>query len=494
MIRIISQFLVFTTPIVVTMLLFFSSQIHNILYGKETHKSLKEKSLEFTVQIAFTGEENGYLEPCGCSENEIGGLPRRQTLINLLKKYDENCILLSLGDLPNKVGRQDEIKMETILKALDQMGYVAHNIGEKDINMGLELLSYLSQINNINLISSNIVTLNTEVFNIKPYVIKEIETKERILKIGILGILSPKLIDDNHQYIEVMDPVESLKPLLSNLNKETDILLLLSHAEMEYSIQLAETFPEFDLVISGHRIDNPDLYFKKVKDTYVIPVGEKGKYLGTITISLKYSQTGKVKNYNSYLYNRKLEYHGLDDERKEPAIEIIPLDKRYEDSHETKRLLKIYQQRLIDEELIKKVFKIYPPSDLTFIGNDDCAICHNKIFKHWENTRHALAYETLLKVEHEYDPECLSCHTTGLYYFTGFETIESTPRLRGVGCESCHGPGSAHKETQSKDYGKVNTNDCIICHENEHSPNFQFEDYWQKIVHPPEDKLHNSYK
>jgi hypothetical protein len=93
-----------------------------------------------------------------------------------------------------------------------------------------------------------------------------------------------------------------------------------------------------------------------------------------------------------------------------------------------------------------------------------------------------------VKVEHEYDPECVACHVIGLNYFTGFETMESTPALKGVGCESCHGPGSSHKETQSIDYGKVDVENCEICHNDEHSPNFEFKDYWQKIKHPREEK------
>jgi len=153
-------------------------------------------------------------------------------------------------------------------------------------------------------------------------------------------------------------------------------------------------------------------------------------------------------------------------------------------------LLKIYQQRLRDEELLLQVIKSDPSSSLTFIGNDDCAVCHNKIYKHWEETGHASAYETLEKVEHEYDPECVECHVVGLDYFTGFETIESTPGLKGVGCESCHGPGSDHKETQSKNYGRVDVGveRCGTCHNDEHSPNFEFEDYWQQIKHPRDGK------
>ena len=465
MIRIISKCSAFKTLITVFTLLVLSNQNNDRLYGNETGKSLNETS-ETAINIIFTGEENGYLEPCGCSEKEHGGLSKRHSLINLLRERDENWILLSLGDLPGKVGRQDEIKMETTLKALDQMGYTAHNIGEKDISMGIDLLGYLSQISSVDFISSNIVNLNPQILKIKPYVVKEIKIEGATLKVGILGIVSPGLIDGAYQEIEVVDPIESLKPLVSKLSDKTDLLILLSHAEIEDSAKIAEIYPEFDLIISGHMVDRPSLYLEKVKDTYVVPVGEKGKYLGTVTMPS-----------NSNL----------------PSVEIISLDERFEDSPETKMLLKIYQQRLRDEELLQRVFKADPPLNLTYIGNDDCAVCHNKIFKHWENTSHASAYETLVKAEHEYDPECIECHVIGLNYSTGFVTMESTPGLKGVGCESCHGPGSSHKETQSKDYGAVDADSCIICHEVEHSPNFQFKEYWQKIIHPPEDKSRNSY-
>jgi hypothetical protein len=241
---------------------------------------------------------------------------------------------------------------------------------------------------------------------------------------------------------------------------------------MEESIKIAEVYPELDLIISGHLVDRPDLYLKKVDNTYVIPVGEKGKYVGKITLSTRRKESGEDEHVNS----------------SSPAIETTPLDGKFEDSSEITMLLEIYQERLKDEELLAQVFKSDPPSNLTYIGNDDCAACHNKIFKHWEETGHASAYETLVKAEHEYDPECVECHVIGLNYFTGFETIESTPALKGVGCESCHGPGSDHKETLSKDYGKVGIENCEICHNDEHSPHFEFEEYWQKIKHPAEEK------
>ncbi len=471
MIRIITKTPFYKTCIFALMLLVSFNQ-HSRTYGIESESSLHEDSTVSSIHIAFTGEENGYLEPCGCSEAQLGGFPKRHTLINHLRKEDENLILLSLGDIPGKIGRQDEIKMETALSALGHIGYVAHNLGEKDLDMGADLLGYLSQVSNVDFISSNIVDLTSQALNLKPYIIKEIKNRELLLKVGILGVLSPDLIENTYQDLEVTDPVESLKPLINDLVAKTDFLILLSHAEIEESIRIAEACPELDLIISGHRVDRPDLYIEKVKNTYVIPVGEKGKYLGKITLQLKHKELGVVQHFNSDSFD----------------IETIAIDESYEDSPEIKTLLKIYQQRLKDEELAKNVFKTEPPSNLEFISNKDCAACHNKIFKHWEETGHASAYETLVKSGHEYDPECLKCHTVGMDYFTGFETIETTPELRGVGCESCHGPGSKHKETLSKGYGRVNVEQCIICHESEHSSHFIYEDYWKKIVHPPEEK------
>ncbi len=471
MTRIISQIPVVKTFVLVSLLLILFNQGCNNHSGKESGESLNKESAAPTVHVVFSGEENGYLELCGCSEVQLGGLLKRHTLINHLKKKNENLVLLSLGDLPGKVGRQDEIKMEVALDALDRMGYDAHNIGEKDLDMGIDLLGYLSQISNIDFISSNIIDV-TQTLKIKPYIIKEVITKEASLKVGILGIVSPELLENSSQDMEVVDPVISLKPLVSDLHDRTDLLILLSHADMEESIKIAEVCPELDLIISGHLVDRPDLYLKKVNNTFVIPVGEKGKYVGEITLSTQQKQTGGGKHVNSF----------------SPAIETTPLDGRFADSPEIAMLLRIYQQRLKDEELLAQVFKSDPPSNLTFIGNDDCAVCHNKIFKHWEETGHASAYETLVTAEHEYDPECVECHVIGLNYFTGFETIESTPELKDVGCESCHGPGSDHKETLSKNYGKVGVENCEICHNDEHSPNFEFEEYWQKIKHPAEEK------
>ena len=75
MIRVTSQILVYKALVFVSMLLIVSNQGCISLCGKETEENLNKSSSASVIHVVFTGEENGYLEPCGCSEKQLGGLP-----------------------------------------------------------------------------------------------------------------------------------------------------------------------------------------------------------------------------------------------------------------------------------------------------------------------------------------------------------------------------------------------------------------------------------
>jgi hypothetical protein len=85
-----------------------------------------------------------------------------------------------------------------------------------------------------------------------------------------------------------------------------------------------------------------------------------------------------------------------------------------------------------------------PPADQHYIGTKKCAACHFDQFLKWRGTKHAKAFE-VLTAKYESDAKCLKCHTTGYGEATGFKTAADVD-LKGVSCESCHGPGSKHEE------------------------------------------------
>ena len=109
-----------------------------------------------------------------------------------------------------------------------------------------------------------------------------------------------------------------------------------------------------------------------------------------------------------------------------------------------------------------------------YVSASACQDCHEQEYLQWSATRHAFAFETLLKKERYFDPNCVSCHTTGFGYQTGFQIGDEKSAFKGVQCETCHGPGKQHvgnpKKTNIRNGG--DTGLCLECHDPKHSPGF----------------------
>jgi hypothetical protein len=115
---------------------------------------------------------------------------------------------------------------------------------------------------------------------------------------------------------------------------------------------------------------------------------------------------------------------------------------------------------------------------------------------HWSSTKHAHAFADL---EHDprpntiYDAECVTCHTTGFEYTSGYRTATATPHLKATQCENCHGPASKHAANpDSLDFRKplrvtaVQSDKgllCNRCHDEDNSPKFEFATYWSQVRH-----------
>jgi hypothetical protein len=118
-----------------------------------------------------------------------------------------------------------------------------------------------------------------------------------------------------------------------------------------------------------------------------------------------------------------------------------------------------------------------------YVGLQKCEMCHEEAVQSWQATVHANAYETLEKMNKQFDLSCVGCHVTGYRKPGGSEVVENEG-LRDVQCEVCHGPGSIHAKKGSKDSIKrdVAAEVCLECHTPEHSDTFDFEPYLRDVV------------
>lgn len=449
--------------------------------------------------LVLSGEQHGHLEPCGCSENQSGGIARRHELIQLIEAKGWPLTAFDLGGTVNRSRSQSKLKFQTFLAAMKDMRYSVLNLGPEELKLGAaDLLAAHTPDEKNPLNSLGFVSANVTLFG-SPEIGTPLRSKVLTLgkvKVGVTSVLGAGFRkevapDGAGTDITVEEPATALRAVLKGLQElKPDLLVLLSHGDLLEARNLAKAFPQFDVILTSGGVEDPEANNpQKVGNTLVVQVGHKGKYTGVLGFF-------------------------PDDATHRLRYEFIKLTPgRFKDSVKMIDHMKFYQELLKNEQLAEKEPPIKHPSGARFVGTKACAECHTKAFDVWKETGHARAYDSLIEGRPELkdrwvsrisDPECLSCHVTGwqpqeaLRYVSGFESKQKTPHLLDNGCENCHGPGSRHiqfidagdKESARKEV-RVTMDEarktlCYTCHDTDNDPKFgskTFDQYWDKIKH-----------
>ena len=441
------------------------------------------------LTLVITGRQDGYLEPCGCAGKERmkGGLSRRHSLFEDLREARGwTTVGLDVGGMVLDSGRQAEMKFQTTAEAFSTMGYDAIGLGTGELRLQAALL--VSFVASAGSQRSPFVSANVGLFGFDTGFTEKQQIVEAAgMKLGITSIFGKEYQKEiNNSEIEMVDPEVALAPLVPALKEQCDLLILLAHATMEESIELARKFPDFDLVVTAGGPPEPPPVPEKIEgtDTLLIQVGTKGENATVLGI--------------------------YEESRQAIRYQRVTIDSRYPDSPGIRQLMALYQEQLRVTGLEGLGIRPIPHASKEilgkFVGSQECKSCHEESYKVWKKSGHAKAWNTLVIQDppRTFDPECISCHVIGwnpTHYFpyeSGFLSEAETPGLIDVGCESCHGPGGAHVraemgadvELQRKlQEASVVTKEeaqkrlCTECHDLDNSPDFEFETYWPKVEH-----------
>jgi hypothetical protein len=468
------------------------------------------------VAIVLTGQQLGYIEPCGCTglENQKGGLARRHTLLRQLRdQRGWPVVALDVGSQVRRYGRQQEIKFQHTASALRTLGYGAVVLGASDLKLPVgELFSGTNPDDKPSIFTSANVALLGREFQ-PPYQVLEAGGK----KIGVVGVLGDsfeaKLAGDELIHQPALD---GLKDSCRDLKAQNcDYHVLLAHSTLEEAQKIAQEIPLFDLVVcsGGGTLASGELEPIEGTKAKLVRVSHKATHAGVVGLF----DGGAVGNALRGVPS------GGDALRGVPSIRYtaVALDASLKDSPEMLKLLADYQEQLKSEGLAGLGLKPQPhPSGHKFVGSETCGECHTKAWAKWSTTPHAHATDSLVRppntradIPRQYDPECLSCHVTGwdpqkyTPLESGYLSLAETPKLQHNGCENCHGPGSAHVAAESGDgsdddrdrlraamrlpiAGGFAENRCRECHDEDNSPDFShkgFAEYWKEVEHPGKD-------
>lgn len=466
--------------------------------AKPKHEPLFVDWPQPLVSLLITGQQMGYIEPCGCTglANQKGGLARRHTLAKELAAKGWPVVGLDVGNQVRRFGRQPEIKFQMTVEGLKKIGYSAVTFGPEDMRLSVgELVAatVAEDPQDSPFICANVAILDDS-----------LTPKYRIFKaggktIGVTAVLGDaerkKILSDEILHTPVEDSLKALWPTLKAA--KCDVYVLLAHASLEETTIIAQKFPVFDIVVTGGGAGEPTFQPEKIPHTksLLVQVGTKGMYAGVIGV--------------------------YDDPARRFRYQRVPLDDRFADSPQMLDMLASYQDQLREAGLEGLGLKPLPhPSGRTFVGSKACADCHTTAYAIWEKTPHAHATDSLVhpgertEIPRHHDPECLSCHVTGwnaqkyFPYTTGYEDLERSLAMHGSGCENCHGPGSAHVAVENGDIDVTPEQRqkliesmrlplaeaerrCMDCHDHDNSPDFHvkgaFEKYWEKVKHEGKD-------
>ena len=118
-----------------------------------------------------------------------------------------------------------------------------------------------------------------------------------------------------------------------------------------------------------------------------------------------------------------------------------------------------------------------------YSGDQACRICHEQQHQDWALTRHACAWETLVRLGRQDDPKCIRCHVVGHGERGGFESDRRSKHLLDVQCESCHGQNGCKAFAGGRHVRPVTPATCAPCHDAVHSPRFTFATHRPRVVH-----------
>jgi hypothetical protein len=448
--------------------------------------------------LVFTGELDGYIEPCGCTgkENQKGGLSRRQNFLRSIQAAGWEVVPVDLGGQVKRFGKQTEAKFQSIVDGLRGMEYAAVGFGPADLRLPAEeLVAAVAPIGDkpTPYVSGNVGLLGLDA-NITPR-FRVVEAGG--LKIGITTVLgdeeAAKIRNDD---IEVVPAAQALAPIAAELSKAgCDHQVLLCFAKPDETQALAAKFPQFDIVATSGGADEPPRELIELPGgARLVELGHKGMFAVAV---------------------------GFFDDASAPLrSQRVPLDARWGEADDMIDLLATYQQKL--ETMGLEGLGLVPirhPSGRRFAGSAACQECHEEAYEVWENSGHAKALTTLeiARPRRDGDPECLSCHVVGWApqrfepFEGGFAGFDKTPHLAHQGCENCHGPAAAHTAVERGDVrateaerdrlraelvlsldtpeGKEKAiSNCLECHDLDNSPQFDFDEYWPSVEHGSESR------
>lgn len=423
------------------------------------------------LNVFFTCDTRGRLEPCGCFTGQFGGLTRLKTVLDSEPPAD--ALLVDVGDAIGGHADYDLIQYRYMLRAFAAMKFDAMNLGHREAQLSATQLREIKKAAPVPILSANVLDEGTG---------KPLFDAYRIIqragsRIAVVGVVDPAGIaeEDIGDGVTVANMESTLVRLLTEIKPKADLIVLLAFTDEPTLARLAQQFYEIKIILGG-KVSQPAQELKPENRSLIYFVTNEARALGVMRLQLKRNAMPNVLHNEIRLLHDKI-----------PQDEsFVALAQEYRD--EVRRTpLEVDNPANAAGDMVPGV-----RTAATFVGTEQCISCHQSAAEVWKNSGHAHAFATLMARQADADPKCISCHTVGFGTASGYHRQFGKEKLVNVGCESCHGPGSLHVRQRQGEiainftYRELGPGDCQKCHYGEFSRPFDWDKFWPAIQHGKE--------
>jgi hypothetical protein len=466
-----------------------------------------------SLRLAVVTDLKGYLEPCGCTSNPLGGIDRLAAEVNALRQDGVPVVLLAAGDLFFDSARIEATRVDqahrnakTLATILDRIGLAAALPGASDLAQPAEILDELRA-------NTELAWLADE----SP--IESVQHRAGAFQLALLGVRAGA------------DP-DAVAAAGATASAEADLSIVLVDGSRREANRFAAP-SRADFVIQGGLDQDAPIAPRPSRGAWVFHASRQGQ--GLTVVDLFVGEQGAVfvdqsdwsreermaqldrriddlaAKIDAWESSAEFEPEELEPQREQlaglrkarsAAATIKPpskgnaFDARFVElptqsprDPAVSRLMREHD-KAVNQANRAAFANLKPPAlgpdDIAYVGSAACSGCHAGAYTWWRNHSHGTAYLTLQQRHKEFNLDCVGCHVTG-YEQPGGSTVTHNldMALVGVGCESCHGPGAAHVANPEVEVVRMTPEStCVACHNEEHSDLFDYEAYLKTLVVP----------
>ena len=239
------------------------------------------------LTLIYSGEEQGQLGLHGCGTEQVGGLSRRQTVIQSLREKHANTLNLHTGNILSSTSPNNELIYQIALEALGEMNYDAVFLGPQDLCLPLDSLQALHANHpNLPVVCTNLSVSSPNISSFVPYILQNTPIQVEVALIGLISKSHETEVTAYNPGMTLTSPEEALNALEGEITAKGDVVLGVFHGTEDETRGLAERFPWLDVLILSRNESAETSSPTIVRNTTIVTNSAKGEAVGVLEVGL----------------------------------------------------------------------------------------------------------------------------------------------------------------------------------------------------------------